>query len=169
MQSNLNLLCNNFFCDAQFPFSQCFANAQDNSHTSLNCSCGTLVYSFIGFAEVLSALRVTNDNILYAHLSQHISRDLAGKCAVLFEVNVFCADFNVGAFGQRQSSFQVCERYADDYAAGLVCCDRLQSVNQLSSLFAVLVHLPVAGNNCLSQCLVHDKFLFSLIRMPQHP
>ena len=33
-------------------------------------------------------------------------------------------------------------------------------VYQCSSFLTVLVHLPVAGNNCLSQCLIHSKFLF---------
>ena len=103
---------------------------------------------------------MANDHVLYAHFGQHICGDLAGECAALFEVHVLSANFDVGALSQTQCSFQIGKRYADDDSTGLVCCDGLQSLDQCSSFLTVLVHLPVAGNNCLSQCLIHSKFLF---------
>ena len=74
---------------------------------------------------------------------------------------VLCTNFDICALGQGQCGFQIGKRYTNDNTTGLVSCDRLQSVDQFCCFLAVLVHLPVAGNNCLSQCLVHDKFLFS--------
>ena len=156
MQSNLYLLCNNFFCDAQFPFYEGFTNAQNNCHASLQSSSGSLANGFIGFTEVLSSFGVTNDNILYAHFCQHICRNFASECTLFFKVYVFCTNFNVCAFCQPQSGFQIGERYADNHTTGLVCCDWLQCFNQFRSFLAVLVHFPVAGNNCLSQCLIHN-------------
>ena len=101
---------------------------------------------------------MTDDYILHAHFLEHISGNFTGECATLLEVAVLSADLDIGTLGQLQCGFQIGVRNANDYTAGLVSSNGLECVDQLSSLCSVLVHLPVTGNNCLSQCFIHDDY-----------
>ena len=76
----------------------------------------------------------------------------------LLEVDVFSANMDVGALGLCHSRDQIGVGSADDDLAGCVLDGGDQLVHQNSSLGGGLVHLPVASNDSLALCLIHDMF-----------
>ena len=101
---------------------------------------------------------MAHDDILHAQIHQHVGADLAGECARLFKVDVLSTHMDVGALGLFHSGDQVGVGGADDDLAACVLHGGHQLVHQNSSLGGGLVHLPVASNNGLALCLIHDTF-----------
>ena len=101
---------------------------------------------------------MADDDVLDAQIHQHISADLAGECAGLLEMDVLGTDMDVGTLGLCHSSDQVGIGSADDDLTGCVLDGGDELVHQNSSLGGGLVHLPVASNNGLALCLIHDTF-----------
>jgi len=101
---------------------------------------------------------VADNDILNAEVGQHIGADLTGEGAGLLEVDVLGTDMDVGTLGLCHSSDQVGIGSADDDLAACVLHGGHQLVHQNSSLGGGLVHLPVASNNGLALCLIHDTF-----------
>ena len=173
-QSNFGLHRADLLGDAHLALLQQLANAQDHFQTCIQSSSYAFVHGNVGLAKVLTALGVADYNILYAHLSQHLSRDLAGECAGNSPVAVLCANFDVGAAGQLQSRLQIGVGNTDDNAAVSVFYQRFQLFDQRFCLGTGFVHFPVAGDNSLSFCFIHgfclllDDFYRLVIRNDGH-
>ena len=58
---------------------------------------------------------MTDDNVFYASIQQHVCRDFAGVSTLFFEVHVLCANFNVCAFYSFYYRHDVDCRYAVNY------------------------------------------------------
>ena len=56
-----------------------------------------LVDSLIGFSKIFSSFGMSDDNIFYAYISEHIRSDLSGICTLFFIVHIFSADFNIAS------------------------------------------------------------------------
>ena len=68
----LYLSCDNFLCDVALTLPKKLANANDRLKTSCKSCLCSLVYCFVCFTEILSSLRVTDNNVLNAKLNEHI-------------------------------------------------------------------------------------------------
>ena len=109
---------------------------------------------------------MADDDVLHAQIHQHIGADLAGECTGLLKVDILSTHMDVGALGLFHSGDQIGIRGADDHLAACVLHGGDQLVHQNSSLGGSLVHLPVACNDSLTLCLIHDTLspLFTFYR-----
>src|SRR5699024_8646474 len=93
-ESDLGLHGNQLAGDALLALLQSLAHAEDHGHAGIQSGTDTLLHGDIGFAEVLAALAVADDDDLHAHGGEHLSRDLAGVGAALLPVAVLSADLD---------------------------------------------------------------------------
>ena len=121
---------------------------------------------------------MAHDDILHAQIHQHVGADLTSESTGLLEVDILGTHMDVGALGLFHSGDQVGVGGADDDLAACVLHGGHQLVHQNSSLGGGLVHLPVACNDCLTLCLIHDVYLLYIYllnkkgaaaQMPPHP
>ena len=102
---------------------------------------------------------MAGDDVLNAASLQHFCGNLAGESAAYRPVAVLCADLDVGALSRLNSGCDVYIRHASDNVAACVLNERSNGGDEFLCLRRGFVHFPVAGDNSLSNSLVHD-FLF---------
>ena len=102
---------------------------------------------------------MADDDVLHAQIDQHIGADLTGERTGLLEVDVLGTHMDIGALGLFHGGHQIGERGADDDLAGSILDGGDQFIHQLGCLRGGLVHFPVACNDCLTLCLIHDVYL----------
>ena len=81
-------------------FFQHFADAEDGSKSGLQRAFQAAVHGVVGFAEVLAALGVADDDKLEpAGTGEHGGRNFAGEGALVFPIDILRAHFDVAATG----------------------------------------------------------------------
>ena len=100
--------------------------------------------------------KISLRDVLHTQIHQHVGADLTSESTGLLEVDILGTHMDVGALGLLHSGDQIGIRGADDYLATCVLNSGDQLVHQNSSLRGSLVHLPVACNDSLALCLIHD-------------
>ena len=106
-----------------------------------------LVDALIRLAEVTAALAVAEDAVIYADLIEHARGNLARERAVIFPMNVLCADVDVRAECCVSDSCQSRSRRADDDRHLGILDERSQAADEVLALDDRVVHLPVACND----------------------
>ena len=109
-----------------------------------------LVDVLIGLAEVSSSLRVADDDVLDACILQHCRGDLSGECTLLLEIDVLCAQMDIGSCDSLLDRDDIDRRDTVDNIDLRILDQRLQSLTKRYCLSGGHVHLPVAGDNFLS-------------------
>ena len=112
---------------------------------------GALVDALVGFAEVLTALAVTDNDVLRARFDQHIRADLAGKRAFVRPGHVLRAHADLAALDEFFHLFDIGERYANHDIHALALFDeRLERGKKRFRFRFGVVHFPVACDDRLS-------------------
>ena len=158
-QGNLGLHGNQLAGDALLPLLQGLTHAEDDGQAGIQSGAHTLLHGDVGLSEVLAALAVADDDDVHAHGAEHLSADFAGVGAALFPVAVLRADLDVGAGGGLLGGSQVHKGGAGHNVAGRVLHQGGDGGNQLFGLGGGLVHFPVAGDDNLAQCFIHENSL----------
>jgi len=114
--------------ESSLPLFQHFAHAADRREPGFQRGLKTQVHGVIGFAEILAALGVANDDMLYSEAQQHGRRNLSRVSAFRFPVNVLHSDGNVGALGAGERGVDAGIRRADDDFVTVVSLDEGQKV-----------------------------------------
>jgi hypothetical protein len=115
-----------------------------------------LVDGDVGLAEVLAALGVADDDILYAQVLEHVGGHLAGVGPAGLVVQVLRAHGHPHVLEGLQGGGDVHEGDAHHHLAPLGAGqDGLELLGKLLGVAGSFVHLPVAGNNGLTVSTVH--------------
>ena len=140
----------------RFAFLEVLAHAVDRLQTVGECLRHLFVERRRGFAVVLAAFRVTQDDVTAAQGCEHRGRYFARIGAFVFGRAVLGADFDVRTPKCLDDSAEVGEgRTYDEIHAGT----NLVSVGpdvfgQFDAFGGKRIHLPVAGNDFLSHIFV---------------
>ena len=157
LQSDLGLHADHLKGDTLLTLLQHLTNAKDHFQPIVQGSAHTLVHGLVGLAKILAALTVADDHIGHAHGLQHGSGHLSSESTFLCPMAVLSAHLNIGAFGGVQGSLQIHKGCTDDYIAIRVCHQGFHLLQQSSGLCGGVVHFPVAGNDGLTKCFVHNS------------
>ncbi len=165
-QSDLGLDSDGLERDVLLSLLEGLTDAEDDLEAVVESGTGAVADGVVGLAEVLSSLRVADDDVLDAHFLQHGSGNFAGESAVGRPVAVFSADFDVGAGSLFESDLKVDIGDTDDDVAVCVCNEGLELSDERLGLGRSLVHFPVAGDDGFAKCFVHWNLpLFRLIQI----
>ena len=126
---------------------QGLAAADDGSDACLESSQSALVDTLIGLAEVVAALAVAQDAVVYADFIQHAGGDFAGESTALLPMNVLSAYMDIGALDSLSHGSESSSRGANHYVNLGILHQGSQLFYQLHALSDGVVHLPVACNN----------------------
>ena len=158
-QRDLGLHADDLLGDALFSLFEHLTDAEDDLESGVQRGAGAGVDGLVGLTEVLSALGMADNDILDAHLGEHLGGDFAGEGAGDCPVAVLRADVEVGALAQRKGGFEVGERNAEHNLAAGVLDHRGKLGDERLGGLAVVIHLPVSGNDCFTQRFIHGKKL----------
>ena len=157
-QGGLDLQRDQLHGDAQLPLLQRLTHADDGVQTRLQRREHLAVDGEIRLAEILAALRVTDDDVLYAQVLQHIGGDFAGVRAVLLIKHILCAHGYAGILEALDGGGDIYGGHAHHNVAPFGLGQQgLQFLGKLLRLAGGLVHLPVAGDNGLAISAIHNK------------
>ena len=145
-----NLDCDEVHCDARLALLKALAYANNRQKPLLESFLCLFVHGFVGLGKVSSALRVTDDDIIHAEVAEHICGHLAGESALVLEVEVFRADFNICTLSRANRLGKAHERRATYNLAGGVCTLGCNLFYEIISFARELIHFPVAGNYILT-------------------
>ena len=150
VECTLGLTHKNFFNLAAFSLFESFAYANDGFKTCRkSCLCAS-IDGLIGFAEVLTTLGVTDDDVFHAEFDKHFCGDFTGECAFFRPVHVFCADFDVCALGHFDCRCKIGVRRADDDVALCILNKRSKVGDKCLCIGDCVVHFPVACDDWFS-------------------
>ena len=122
-----------------------------------------LVDGDVGLVVVLAALGVANDDVLHAHLLEHLGGDLAGVGAGGLIVAVLGADGHPAVLEEADGGGDVHKGHAEYHVAPLALGqDGLELLGVGLGLGEGLIHFPVAGNDRLAVTAVHIHQILSL-------
>ena len=115
------------------------------------------IHGEVGLPEILPALGVTDDNIFYAQILQHIRRHLAGVGAALFIENILCAHGHPQILEGLHGGGNIHGGYAHHHVAPLSARQQaLEFFGKPLGLGGGLIHLPVAGDDGLTISAIHN-------------
>ena len=136
--------------NACFTLFQCFTAAHDRHNACFQRFFHFFIYHFVCFAEILTAFRMTQHHIAYAHFFQHRCGYFACECAVIFEVHIFCTNANACALQFFQNGIQIHERYTEYHFCFIRSNLILHQLTEFCRFLRSFIHFPVACNNHFS-------------------
>ena len=133
---------------AAFALGEGLSDADDRLEFIFQSGFDALVDGLVGFAEVLSALAVTDNDVFHADFLQHRAGDFTGERAVVRPVNVLSADFDVRALQDFNRGRKAGEGRADSHGDRVAELGEafLESFRESFRLGGSLVHFPVSGD-----------------------
>ena len=172
-QGGLHLIGDQLLGDAQLPLTQALAHADDGLQAGLQGGLDLLVDGEVGLVVVLAALGVADDDVLGAHVLEHLGGDLAGIGAGGLVVAGLAADGHPGVPESLDGAVHIDAGDAQYDLAPLVAAQvGLDGLGKGLGLGEGLVHLPVAGDDRLAVFQIHsgsDSFvrLYRFLRVEQ--
>ena len=115
---------------------------------------------FICFSEVSSSLGMSQNNVFYACIYQHVRGDFSGVSTFFFEIHILSTNLDVSSFCSFYYRNDVDSRYTEYYVYFVILYQWFQSFNQFYSLTWSHVHFPVTGNNFFSSHVTFPLFLY---------
>ena len=113
----------------------------------------------VSLAEIGSSFAVTDNDIFNACFFEHIGGNFTCICARRFEMDIFRADFNVGAFCGLNSGGNVNKGNAKYDITFCVCNQRFHFFDKRLCFGRGFVHFPVTCDNCFTKFFFHEILL----------
>ena len=93
------LAAQNVFGQIGFAFFQDFADTDDGHESRFQRGFQLEIDGVVGFAEVLAAFGMADDDMSSADIQQHAGANFAGESAFFFPVHVLPADCDIRSLG----------------------------------------------------------------------
>ena len=136
-------------------FGQRFAHTNNRVETAVHCRTSFLLNPFVGLAEILPALGMSDDRVGAACIQEHSYGNLTRESSLFFPMDILRGDRDTSTVGLFDSGWQSREwRRHHDVAMFDVLDLGDQGIEKCARLRASFEHFPVASNNGASHLLI---------------
>ena len=163
LKTDVHLALDDFIELSGFALFERFADADDSCKTGGDDGARTLIDGLVGLAEVLTALGVSDDDVLSAGIEKHSGGNFARIGALLFPMGVLGSDTDVSTLSGGDGGGNVDSgRAARDFDVGIGLGGLGYSLDESSGLGGLNVHLPVTCDDFLTHDFINLSFLVKI-------